>query len=360
MINIQTKNYSSNREQLLHKFENFSRSVIAERKNDNRDLDTSRRFAPPWLQKNKQLIPPFTYYGGKRRIAWEVWRRFGVDIPNYIEPFGGGLSVLLARPFYDLRKLTKYRELVNDANCLLLNFWRAIQSDDFEKVMKIVDFPAHEKELLVRREHMIRKLPELAAKMDDVDEFDPVLAAYWLYTQRHWIGSGADDPYLSPERKMIRARECGILGNSLAEHAELLNIRTRHVRFHNTPDWRDWLRVVISETQTTGIGTSGFLLDPPYIGTTDYYSGRLDSKNPGDRVPLEVREWALENGERPDFCIAHCGLLHHHDDFFPKEGKNRWTRFSWKKASNRSKQNNGANPQIDTIWFSPHCLKIDE
>ena len=40
---------------------------------------------------------PFPYFGGKGRIAAEVWQRFG-DPSYYFEPFGGALAVLLGRP----------------------------------------------------------------------------------------------------------------------------------------------------------------------------------------------------------------------------------------------------------------------
>ena len=40
---------------------------------------------------------PFVWFGGKRRVAPEVWAALG-DVPNYIEPFAGSLAVLLGRP----------------------------------------------------------------------------------------------------------------------------------------------------------------------------------------------------------------------------------------------------------------------
>lgn len=44
------------------------------------------------------LRAPFPWFGGKRRVADVVWRAFGADVPNYIEPFAGSLAVLLGRP----------------------------------------------------------------------------------------------------------------------------------------------------------------------------------------------------------------------------------------------------------------------
>src|SRR3989304_10483635 len=66
--------------------------------------------------------PPFPYFGGKSRVAHIVWERLG-DVPNYVEPFAGSLAVLLNRP-HDPRI-----ETVNDKDCYIANFWRALQLD---------------------------------------------------------------------------------------------------------------------------------------------------------------------------------------------------------------------------------------
>ncbi len=44
-----------------------------------------------------KLKAPFPYFGGKSRVADEVWRRFG-NPKTYVEPFCGSCAVLLARP----------------------------------------------------------------------------------------------------------------------------------------------------------------------------------------------------------------------------------------------------------------------
>ena len=46
--------------------------------------------APPYK-------PPFPWFGGKSKIAPEVWRRFG-PVRNYVEPFMGSLAMLFLRP----------------------------------------------------------------------------------------------------------------------------------------------------------------------------------------------------------------------------------------------------------------------
>ena len=55
---------------------------------------------------------PFPWFGGKRRVASDVWAALG-PVDNYVEPFAGSLAVLLARP--DEPKT----ETVNDMDCYL-------------------------------------------------------------------------------------------------------------------------------------------------------------------------------------------------------------------------------------------------
>ena len=65
---------------------------------------------------------PFVWFGGKRRVAPQVWEALG-DVDNYVEPFAGSLAVLLGRP-HDLSDGQRRAETVNDADGMLANFWR--------------------------------------------------------------------------------------------------------------------------------------------------------------------------------------------------------------------------------------------
>lgn len=63
--------------------------------------------------------PPFPYYGGKQRIAEKIIATFP-EHGHYIEPFAGGLSVLMA-------KERSKHETVNDLDGRLVNFWRVLR-----------------------------------------------------------------------------------------------------------------------------------------------------------------------------------------------------------------------------------------
>jgi len=65
-----------------------------------------------------------------------------------------------------------------------------------------------------------------------------------------------------------------------------------------------------------------------------------------------VREWALEHGDDPELRIALCGYAGEHK--MPG-----WTEHAWKAARGYAAENN-ENRERERIWFSPHCLPIEE
>lgn len=60
------------------------------------------------------LAAPFPWFGGKRKVAPEVWAALG-DPDNYVEPFAGSLAVLLNRPPFGPDGMRR-KETVNDAD----------------------------------------------------------------------------------------------------------------------------------------------------------------------------------------------------------------------------------------------------
>lgn len=131
------------------------------------------------------LKAPFPYFGGKSKVASEVWARFG-DVANYVEPFCGSAAILLARP-------TEPRiETVNDANCFIANFWRAIQVDP-AAVAHHADWPVNEADLHARHRWLMLSDSSAAwreAMKTDPDFYDAKVAGWWVWGASCWIGAG--------------------------------------------------------------------------------------------------------------------------------------------------------------------------
>lgn len=74
------------------------------------------------------LAPPFVYYGGKQRVAERIVALMPAH-SSYVEPYCGGLAVLMAKQPSKL-------ETVNDLDGHLMNLWRVIRddADEFARV----------------------------------------------------------------------------------------------------------------------------------------------------------------------------------------------------------------------------------
>lgn len=74
-----------------------------------------------------QIKPPFTYFGGKTRIAEKIADLLP-EHEHYVEPFAGSLAVLFAKP-------PSAMETVNDLDGDLVNFWRVLRDrpDDLQR-----------------------------------------------------------------------------------------------------------------------------------------------------------------------------------------------------------------------------------
>jgi hypothetical protein len=128
------------------------------------------------------LRAPFPWFGGKSRAAHLVWPAFG-DVVNYVEPFAGSLAVLLGRP-------TEPRtETVNDIDCYLSNFWRAVQAAP-DEVARWADWPVNEADLHARHRWLVNQAEFREQMKHDPDYFDAKVAGWWVWGICQWIGSG--------------------------------------------------------------------------------------------------------------------------------------------------------------------------
>lgn len=80
-----------------------------------------------------RAAPPFAYYGGKTRVAQTI-ASYLPPHAHYVEPFAGGLSVLLAKPRSKM-------ETVNDLNRHLVTFWRVVRDRPDELAQRMARTP---------------------------------------------------------------------------------------------------------------------------------------------------------------------------------------------------------------------------
>lgn len=321
------------------------------------------------------LRAPFPYFGGKSRIASQVWQRLG-DVPNYVEPFVGSGAMLLGRP-------TKPGiETVNDLCGFIANFWRAVQADP-EAVASYADWPVNENDLHARHAWLVGQMDAMSAKLEgDPSWFDTKAAGWWCWGMCCWIGGGfcsgqgpwkvvdgqlvatADGLGIRRQRPHLGDKGQGVnrglphihhlrgtlrLGAGIHEWMQTLSDRLVRVRVC----CGDWARAC-TETVTTCHGLTGVFLDPPYGDDAGRDMGlyRQDSGS----VAEDVRAWAVEHGDDPLMRIALCGYEGEH--VMP----DTWECLAWKTGGGYSSQGSPAalNADRERVWFSPHCQKVEK
>jgi len=345
------------------------------------------------------LKAPFPWFGGKSRAAPLIWARLG-DVDNYVEPFFGSGAVLLGRP-------TPARsETVNDLDCYLANFWRAIAAAPAE-VAAHADWPVNEADLHARHLWLVRQGEFRERMKTDPDYFDVKIAGWWVWGLSAWIGGGWCTIRERPWKQRPQMTAGKLIGVNAIErkrpqitagkngngvHQKVPNVDSRgnkgvyavrrqiprvdamcDTKANNCDDLVSWfeelqarlrrVRVACGDWKrvlgSTPLGLTsnvppGFrtavVLDPPYAG--ELRDPEIYAHDSGT-VSAEVREWALEHGDDERLRIVLCGYEGEHA--MPAT----WECVAWKAAGGYGNQTGNRNAHLERLWFSPHCLKLD-
>lgn len=268
----------------------------------------------------------FPYFGSKHRVAPVIWDRFG-DPSYYYEPFGGTVSNLLARP--EGRPRERY-EYVCDSDCLITNFYRAVQLGDPMDLADLADWPANGIELESRARWISEQRQRLHQRLlDDPDWFDPKCAAWFAWMQSVRLGTKSISTLFRRTAGVRRRNQ-----DLPAYFAELAN-RLKDVTIH----FGDWTKLANAAAMESRHSSVAILLDPPY----SYRTGRekrLYATDSAD-VASYVCRWALAVAKtRPRLRIALCGYAGEHQ--MPAS----WSEFAWSSKLGKGRER---------IWFSPSC-----
>lgn len=364
---------------------------------------------------------PFIYFGGKRKVAHLVWDALG-DVANYVEPFAGSLAVLLERPPSDkiwIETVNDADHFLSNFWRALANSprevarwadWPVNEDDLFARHMWLVTEGKKKLEKGIYSNPDFFD-PQIAGWW--VWGINSWIAGGWCSGKGPWhvcaddvvrkfrdqecicISSGnvlnAEEETTDVEQKKISGN--GVQGVSrrlphLGNSGQGVNRQLHSESFHEQnkfspcdsivhPDLEaletyflelaarlrrvrvcsgDWKRVVTTGALSAG-SSVGVFLDPPYSGavrTTGIYAH--DSSD----VSVEVREWAVANGDNPRLKIVLAGYSDEYDDGIPDS----WTRVRWSAGSSyqnsRTQGKNSVNRHKEVLWLSPRCEKSVE
>jgi DNA adenine methylase len=323
------------------------------------------------------LLSPFPYFGGKRTVAADVWRRLGFPA-QYIEPFCGSAAVLLAAP------RPAALEVVCDGSGFIANFWRSVKHQP-GAVAEWADYPVSHIDLGARHVWLMEQRERVGEALQDPDwPGDAKVAGWWLWGQCCWIGSGwCDWGRAGSARRQRRdgdtgGREgvdaatsagmgiqavgkvphagnagMGIQAVGKVPHASdagrgadaLLTSsgRAAWAWLHKLADRLERVRIVHGDWSRClnnhfGGDDTAVFLDPPYRA----YERLYGVDNP---VADAVAAWAKENAH---LRIALCG----HRGDYTLDG---WDAVEWSRG--RLTYGGGKTTGSECVWFSPACLQ---
>lgn len=186
------------------------------------------------------------YYGGKQTTAEAIVALFPPH-QAYVEPFAGGLSVLLAKPIERM-------EVVNDLDGDLITFWRVLR-DHPEDLIAVCEATPHARaELIASRD------------LDTPSDLERARRVWVQLTQgrsANLIGTTGWRHTLTPESGASSALPMYLDGYRRRLHPAALRLR------NVTLECKPALEVIAA------YGHPGTLLyvDPPYLGSTRNSSG---------------------------------------------------------------------------------------
>lgn len=274
--------------------------------------------------------PPFAYYGGKTRIAGRIAELLPEHL-HYVEPFAGGLSVLLA-------KTPSRMETVNDLDGDLMCFWRVLRErpDDLVRVCALTPHS--------RAEH--------EAAYGDLTELDEVERA-----RRVWVrlsqGRAGTLKRTGWRHFVDAAASRGSMPGNLAGYLD--RMLTAAARLHEVSlECRPALEVV----GAYGRHRSTLLyVDPPYLGNTRTRNYRTEMMGEGAHRELATvlrscRSTVVLSGYASGLYTDLYGDWYRTDlEAFTTQGTGDQARTEvlW---SNRPL--NRVEPEIATLWDINH------
>jgi DNA adenine methylase len=373
--------------------------------------------ATKMVERAEKLKAPFPWFGGKSRAASLIWARLG-DVDTYNEPFAGSLAVLLGRPhaprFETVNDLDAYlsnfwRALqrdpetvaywadfpVNETDLHARHRWLVQSRKARASIARVKAEPdyfdakiagwwvwgqclwigsgwcqrpewtgrgvgaaanrgVHNQAMSGQKPGSVRMEGAIQRK-----RFAGTGNGQGVGVHRRWQGggqgggSGVHAPRLTEQMPRISAEGGSISGvtatpmvqsGGLYDYLVTLAARLRRVRVC----CGDWHRV-LTPSVTTYVGLCGVVLDPPYS-----HDMRERCYSEDHDISGAVREWAITNGDNPQFRIALCGYEGEH------AMPDSWECVEWKAHGGYARTERGKeNRERERVWFSPHCLKAN-
>ena len=212
---------------------------------------------------SQAIIQPLKWWGGKHYLARKLITLMSRHL-HYVEPYAGGLAVLLEKDPFDKSKYwgevgyeQGVSEVVNDIHRELTNFWRVLQREDtfatFQRQIEAMPFSQIEWEDAESRQYPLIDLDVEAA------------VAFFIRCRQSRAGGFRDFATLSRNRTRRLMNEQVSAWENCVDGLSAVSARLRRVVILNEPA----LNVIRREDGEKTL----FYLDPPYLHETRATTG---------------------------------------------------------------------------------------
>ena len=192
---------------------------------------------------NKLLSVPLKWHGGKTYLAPWIIAHMPPHL-HYVEPFAGGLAVLLAKEYEGVS------EVVNDLDGHLMNFWRVLASEKtFADFVRIVEATPFSQEVFRNAE-----------AIGDADNFVERAVQFFVRCRQSRQGLRKDFATLSKNRTRRKMNEQVSSWLTAVEGLAEVHDRVKRVVMLND----DAVAIIKREDSPNTL----FYLDPPYVHET--------------------------------------------------------------------------------------------
>lgn len=197
-----------------------------------------------------KIKPPFSYYGGKQRMAHHLIPLIPKHV-LYVEPFAGSGAVLFAKPLPQVTNYSHYREVLNDTNHDITNLFKVLR-DDGERLEALLKLTPHSRE-----EHRRCKAePHTGDQLEDARRF--------MVRICQSFGNKLDDGWA--KSKIVNHAAAW---DNKCNLGQAIN-RLRHVQINSVD--------AIQCIKEWDAPHAFFYVDPPYVGTHQgHYGGYTES-----------------------------------------------------------------------------------
>lgn len=216
-----------------------------------------------------RVMPPLKWHGGKYYLASKIVAMMPAH-QQYVEPFFGGGSVLLAKD------PSNVGEIANDLNGQLTNFWKVLQDEKlferFYRIMQAVPFSENE-------------WREAHEKLNKVEEPVEQAAAFYIECRQSMAGRRAAFAPMTKTRLRQGMNEQAAAWMSVVDGLPAVHERLRRVAILN----RDALKVI----EQFDTPNTLYYLDPPYVHATRHTTAEYGEQEMHDEKHVELLDLLL-------------------------------------------------------------------